>query len=71
MRATDPNPDPPGEVILQHCLDSLEEVLSITSPANMARVQRISRVAAALGERCGVTRHHHSHDWRSRRSSAR
>ena len=59
MTATDPNPDSPGEIILQHCLDSLEEVLSITSPANMARVQRISRVAAALGERCGVTRHHH------------
>jgi hypothetical protein len=37
----------------------LEEVLSITSPANMARVQRISRVAAALGERCGLPRPHH------------
>jgi hypothetical protein len=55
----DPTDDAPAENILQHCIDSLAEVLSITSPANMARVQRISRVTAALGARCGVSRPHH------------
>ena len=55
----DPTCDSPPEDILQHCIDALAEVLSITSPANMARVQRISRVSAALGARCGVSRPHH------------
>ena len=55
----DPTADSPAEDILQHCIDSLAEVLSITSPANMARVQRISRVTAAFGARCGVNRPHH------------
>ena len=59
MTEIDPNSDSPAEEILQHCIDSLSEVLSITSPANMARVQRISRVTAALGARCGVNRPHH------------
>jgi hypothetical protein len=51
--------DAPAEAILRHCVESLTEVLSITSPVNMARVQRISRVSAALGERCGVARPQH------------
>ena len=59
MTAIDPISDSPGEDILRHCIESLTEVLSITSPANMARVQRISRVTAALGARCGVSRPHH------------
>ncbi len=59
MAKIDPTSDSPAEDILQHCIDSLTEVLSITSPANMARVQRISRVTAALGARCGVSRPHH------------
>ena len=60
-----------AEDILQHCIESLTDVLSVTSPANMARVQRISRVTAALGKRCGVNRPHHLARWRSRRSSGR
>ena len=59
MTAIDPTSDSPGDVILRHCIESLTDVLSITSPANMARVERISRVAAALGARCGVSRPHH------------
>jgi hypothetical protein len=59
MTAIDPISDSPAEDILRHCIESLTEVLSITSPANMARVERISRVSAALGARCGVRRPHH------------
>jgi hypothetical protein len=57
--ADDVPSDSPAENILHHCIETLTETLSITSPANMARVQRISRVTAALGERCGVSRPHH------------
>jgi hypothetical protein len=44
----------PAEVILWHCVQALTETLSITSPASMARVQRISRLAAGLGAACGT-----------------
>ncbi len=43
-----------AELILKHCIASLAEVLSFTSVANMARVHRICRLAATLGEMCGV-----------------
>lgn len=51
--------DANAELILQYCVESLAEVLSITSPASMARVQRISRVSATLGAICGVIRPDH------------
>ena len=59
MTATNAPSDSPPEGILAHCIEALTDVLSVTSPANIARVQRISRVTAALGERCGVRRPHH------------
>ena len=59
MTAIDPTSDSPAEKILRHCIESLTEVLSITSPANMARVERIRRVSEVLGGRCGVTRPRH------------
>lgn len=59
MTAIDLTSDTPADDILRHCIESLTEVLSITSPANIARVERISRVSEALGARCGVSRPHH------------
>ena len=53
----DPTSDAsPADVILWHCVQALTETLSITSPASMARVQRISRLAAGLGAVCGTAR---------------
>src|SRR5450432_2727057 len=52
-------PDTTAQVILQHSIESVADVLIFTAPANIARVERIARVAAGLGAICGVSNPDH------------